>query len=143
YETEFTNSGITYWELSNNPTEPLLTTDGNHITYSEVTEKLSDGSFTVYTFSNHDVQQYRDEDANATYVADDTRRWRYDPFTSRELERGNLLSKTMYAADNSKVREEIYTYNDDPNRFNTSVRFIDVKEKVFIIGSSMLNYQVY
>lgn len=136
YATELQDGDIYNWELSSVPVEPFLTTDGNHITYSEVTEELSDGSFTVYRYTNHDNLEYRDENANTTLVTrvSESQRWRYDPFTSRELERGNLLSKAMYRADSSVVMEEVYTYNSDPNRFDEFVRNIDVKDRTFFIG---------
>lgn len=143
YVTEYDDGTITNWELTSVPVEPFLTTDGNHVTYSEVAEVLADGSFTIYKYTNHDDEVYRDEDANATYVADDDRRWRYDPFTSRELERGNLLTKTMYAVGNTKVREEQYTYNSDPDRFTSFVRYLDVKHRSFYLGETQILDKVF
>ncbi len=138
YVTEYTTISkgdtLDIYELSSVPVESFLTTDGNHVTYSEVTEKLSDGSFTIYRYTNHENSIYQDKGAEANIAPLDNRFWRYDPFTSRELERGNLLSKTMYRADSSVVMEEEYTYNSDPDRFNEFVRFVEVKNRSFYIG---------
>ncbi len=114
----------------------MLSTNENHVTYSEVTEVLSDGSHTVYTYTNHETVDYRDEPRRESYSSIDNERWRYDPFISRELERGNLLTMTMYASDGSRRQEEQYTYNSDPNRFNTFIRAVSVKEQVLYEGSS-------
>ena len=143
YTVTTSGGGVEVWELSNNPQGPLLTTNENHVTYSEVAEELADGSYTVHTYTNHESGVYRDEAPNAILSSPDNQRWRYDPFTSRELERGNLVNQTMYTSDDRKVQEVSYTYNNDPNRFNTFIRSITVDQQVLYEGSDHPRGSIY
>ena len=98
-----------YELASENPIRPLSTTDGNHVTYSQVKETLPDGSYSVYRYTNHDYP-----------LCCDTRpTWRnsftnqlilFNTFNSRELFRGLLLQKTDYSAGNKQVRDEKNEY---------------------------------
>ena len=69
---------------------------GCHIGYSEVTTVLSDGSATVFKFTNYDdghmdeMPLYNAQDAGANH------HFRYEPFTSRSMERGLLKSREEY-----------------------------------------------
>lgn len=71
---------------------PICTNSlGNHIGYSEVVEKLPDGSYTKYKFSNFDTGNL-DEIGIASIQTENP----YQPYNSKEQERGNLLSKEIY-----------------------------------------------
>ena len=94
------------------PLVQLSTTGGNHVTYSEVKEVREDGSYTIYTYSNHDTSSsdYLDEYPAYRYENADNR-LENDVYTSRELMRGNLLSRKDYRADGKLVMSEQMTYN--------------------------------
>jgi YD repeat-containing protein len=68
---------------------------GNFIGYSEVVEKLSDGSFTRYKYSNFDTGNL-DEIGIASIQTESP----YQPYNSKEQERGNLLAKEVYDKNN-------------------------------------------
>ncbi len=109
---------------------PLSTTNGNHVTYSRVTEQESDGSNTVYTYTNHD--EYPDEeplqvDSNIDEIL-------LNSFTSKELERGLLKNVSTYNSNHDLVKEVEFKYNDEPNRYNSFVRTIN---KFFINGCNV------
>ena len=107
------------WELdgaytlaSEHPVRPLSTTDGNHVTYSQVKETKSDGSFSVYRYSNHDQPQYcdrnplwRSENLDSLLL--------FNAFDSKELFRGLLLRKTDFNADNRMIQDVSNEYNLD------------------------------
>lgn len=54
--------------LSDNAIQPISITGGNSVNYSEVTEKGSDGSYTVFKFSNFDNSAYLDEPQTSQYL---------------------------------------------------------------------------
>jgi len=68
---------------------------GSHIGYSEVIEKLSDSSYTRYKFSNFDTGNL-DEIGITSMQTENP----YQPYNSKEQERGNLLSKQIYDSNN-------------------------------------------
>ena len=68
---------------------------GSHIGYSEVVEKLSDGSYTRYKFSNFDTGNL-DEIGIASIQTESP----YQAYDSKEQERGNLLSKQICDSNN-------------------------------------------
>lgn len=90
---------------------------GSHIGYSEVVEKLSDGSFSKYKFSNFD-NGYLDEQFDNSLQLSITA---YQPYTSNEMKRGLLLSKEYF--DNNGVikmlTENIYKKNTNPGYIRT------------------------
>lgn len=75
---------------------PVCTnSSGSHIGYSEVVEKLSDGSYIKYKFSNFDTGNL-DEKSIASIQTENP----YQPYNSKEQERGNLLLKEIYDSNN-------------------------------------------
>lgn len=83
-------------------------THGAHIGYSQVVERLADGSFSIYKYSNFDTGQI-DKRSDATIQGHTI----YEPYSSRDQERGLLLSKTDYDSSNNKTRSMYYTYEKD------------------------------
>lgn len=82
---------------------------GSHVGYSEVIEKYSDGSFSRYKYTNFDDRHFDepcDMNIQLTHVL-------YEPYSSREQERGLLKTKEDYDS-NSKLKHSIdYEYEKD------------------------------
>ncbi|WP_419698978.1 hypothetical protein [Mucilaginibacter sp. NFX135] len=123
YEKLKTTSGtLNSYHLSSAPLNYLNTTNGNHITYTEVTEKSNEG-YHVYSYTNHD-NGYMDKDpflaiGNPLFSRD---------ISKLELERGRLLGDKIYSKDKFLLQETINEYNDDVNRYNNYVRSIQSTE---------------
>jgi hypothetical protein len=67
---------------------------GSHIGYSQVVEKRSDGSFIKYYYTNFD-NGHGDESASAAETLQPTRT-PYEPYSSKEQERGLLQKEEQY-----------------------------------------------
>lgn len=117
----------------------LANTDGSHITYSSVTEKLSDGSKTVYYYSNHDG--FPDEEP-VEVLHDFDKKLPLNKFISKELERG-LLDSVQYYNGNLLVKKELYTYNSNPYRYNDYVKSINTFLLYSMIRLSALKYYTF
>lgn len=104
---------------SENPVRPLSTTDGSHVTYSRVTESRSDGSSTVFEYSNHDSPVGRDTEPLRRQLCDSL--FMDAPFNSHELFRGLLLKRTDLASDGHCVRMEENTYATDTTGYMNAV----------------------
>jgi len=106
---------------SENLLNPLSSTNGNHVTYSRVVEKRYGKGYTVYTYTNHN--NYPDQEpVNVVNNIDSA--VLYNPFTSRELERGLLTSETQYNQNNQAVFRKAYSYNSTAERYNDYIRVI-------------------
>jgi len=104
---------------SDNPQVPLSTTNGSHVTYSRVIERRPKNGFTVYTYTDHIL--FPDE-APISFVFNTETMMLNTPFTSRELERGLLLSTSVYDEGNRLLKTVVNEYNNDPARYNDFVR---------------------
>lgn len=106
---------LTYTEtlFSVQSTLPACTIgQGSHIGYSAVTEQLSDGSYTTSRFSNFDTGNV-DEMPTATLQLTQTP---YQPYSSREHERGKILQESVYNNTGSLVKQKnihFTAYNKD------------------------------
>lgn len=86
----------------------------NHIAYSRVIEELSDGSKTIYKYSNFDTDN--DEEACGIFspeLSDDLHFF----YTSNELSRGLLKELSIYDSTNNLKRKIYYTYNVDKSDY--------------------------
>lgn len=114
----------------------------SHITYSEVTEKDLDGSFTVYKFKNYD-NGYHDNEAE-NYISDNANVgdfWKDDEMNSLEIERGQLLSEEKYNSSNTLKQSVINTYNTSATRFDNHVRRIKlVPNPIFSANYPSIRY---
>jgi len=99
----------------------LANTNGNHVTYSRVIEKLSDNSKTIYYYTNH--EKYPDE-APVNALDNIDSELPINSFMSKEIERG-LLDSIEYYKNDAPVKKELYYYNSDPNRYNDFVKSIN------------------
>jgi len=126
----------------------LNTTNGNHITYSEVVERESGNGYTITKYSNQD-NGYMDRPAFSQTVITpgiEPCPYLYKSFGSLELERGLPLSKSYYKNDNVLLREESFLYNDDPNRFQDYVNVyagITLRPNFFIYNATYPLYTYY
>lgn len=116
------NYTTTYYIMQENHINQLSTTNGNHVTYSRIIEKLSDGSQTVYTYSNH--EDFMDE-TPVMMLYNINEKLLFNSFISKELERGLLLKTEYMNNEGLPIRTEINTYNSDPNRYRDFVKSIN------------------
>lgn len=113
----FNDNGIVYSKklFSSQSVLPACNNSmGSHIGYSEVTEKLSDGSYTRYFYTNFD-NGHIDEAVPCLQIT----RTPYEPGTSLEAERGLPLKEWYYNAANTlvKKREIEYTALNKTNEY--------------------------
>jgi hypothetical protein len=120
--TENNNYNYTYSFGNEQLQNQLANTNGSHITYSRVTEKLSNGSKTVYYYMNHEKFLDKEPETTAGNLGDSLP---CNKFNSYELERG-LLDRVEYYKNTVTVKKEAYTYNSDPNRYNDFVKSINI-----------------
>lgn len=112
---------VDYHRVLDNNFLPLGTTNGNHMTYSEVTEK-GDGGYTVYKFSNHDNGYV---DRIPTFVASNFSATYFDEqFISNEPFRGLLLNQAIYNGNKQLLKESAYTYYIDTTGADYKLAYI-------------------
>lgn len=101
------NLSLYYGSILDNNFLQLSTTNGNHITYSEVTERSGRG-YTVYKFNNHD-NGYPDKAPYVMYTNFDSR-WHEEGFISMAPFRGLTASTTWYDESKRKVKNISSSY---------------------------------
>jgi hypothetical protein len=129
YFDEVSNSDGFSSKFSSLPMNYRNTTNGNHITYSEVTEKSGEG-YTVYRYTNHD-NGFPDRNAFTVRSPDKFAVGYQKLFANLELERGLVKSVSDYAADKFLLKHVVNNYNDDPARYNIYVRACQVSGGAF------------
>ncbi len=102
------------------PVRPLSTTDGNHVTYSQVKETASDGSNSQYRYSNHDLSDCCDKLPLWRGMTTDSLLY-FNAFNTRELFRGLLLQKADYDVNGRLICDEQNEYNMDTTTFVKSI----------------------
>lgn len=135
YAPDYNN--LDYFHFSTEDIFPMGRLDGSPITYSEVTELSEDGSYIVYKYKNHDngfqdkpLVNYKTDHPDTFVDENGTKKrfWTNTDIISMNLERGQILSETYYTPGKSvskkSVKEIIYEYNDDNNRFNDNIRVL-------------------
>ena len=98
----------------------LSTTNGNHVTYSLVTEYRSDGSKLEFSYSNHDSGNNLDELPLARYETLDNTCLE-DSFTSHQLSRGLITEIREYDMNGHLTRAEKRDYSLDTTNFIKAV----------------------
>jgi len=132
-------------------------TDGRDVVYSEVQEQLPDGSINIYDYSNSDNPTYRDEPplfvySNAFEYTNSVGLYEgnfitsvniystgINPFmshSSRELERGQLLTLTSKNAAGNIVKLVQNTYNSDPTRFTNTSNYVRSYDNYSNVGAN-------
>lgn len=92
--------------------------NGCHVGYTEVIEKREDNAFSRYVFTNFD-NGYLDEPAEA--IIQETRT-AYEPYASKEQERGNLVEQEDYNSGGVRVKNKIISYEKDNSSTTNYVR---------------------
>jgi hypothetical protein len=82
-----------------------INSQGSPVGYSEVVEKLNDGSYTKYFFSNFDNGYLDEPTINILPI-----QTAYDPYTSNDEERGKTLKTEWHSANDVLVRSDVFTY---------------------------------
>lgn len=88
----------------------LGNTNGNHVTYSEVTEKSGEG-YIVYKYTNHD-NGYNDKAPYITHTNFDTK-WHEEGFQSLEQFRGNPIYTGYFDKNKKTIKDIVYEYSSD------------------------------
>ncbi|TKC54976.1 hypothetical protein FBD94_25630 [Pedobacter hiemivivus] len=83
-----------------------ISAQGNHVGYSEVVEKLSDGSYTKYYFSNFDTGA-KDDAADTTIQLSHIS---YDPYSARDQDRGKLIKELQYSNQDKLLKKQEISY---------------------------------
>ncbi|WP_410222294.1 hypothetical protein [Pedobacter sp.] len=136
---------IIYWLFTNYSVTPLSFTGGNHITYSRVKEKFTDGSYKIYEYSNHNNPIYRNVAANNGTYVDMASRINV-AFTDMAYSRGKLLSETTYDSSNKLLQQITREYNNNPARFNEAIRATDITQAIVdghSYGKQIIAYKHY
>lgn len=126
-----------YTGWSNNNVSLPYYTNGSPITYSNVQESNSDGSYKTYTYSNHD-NGYLDNTGTfyvLTQFPSSTPSIQSVNSNSLQLDRGLLLNEKTYALGSVLINSKTYTYNSDPTRLNTNIRKYTYDKKFSLSGS--------
>lgn len=128
----YSYSSVTYKKWSTNSINPQYYYHGPALTYSDVSveQTNSDDSqsngHTVYQFSNYD-NGYLNRPARQ--IMDDravSAEWKSDEECSMDLERGKVLTETVFNSGWRMLSKTTNEYNDDPARFNDNVRLLEL-----------------
>ena len=111
YYTQPKTYSLTYEYFNELPFNRLSDTDGNHVTYSFVTETFADGGSVTYRYSNHDTPNAVDNDPVAQLVTTQTDLNLSSKFNSGQLFRGLLLERQTKKSGGSTVLKESFSYN--------------------------------
>jgi YD repeat-containing protein len=122
YSFGFTSTGspsLIYQAYYLMPLLPLTDfSTGNYIGYSEVVEKLPDGSFTIFKYTNHD-NGYNDE--NWLLTKDGWFNYQLQS-SSRSHERGKLLEQSLFDNAGTIVSKTVNTYARNNNNYVRGVQ---------------------
>ena len=111
---------------------------GRHIGYTHVIDRLPDGAYTRYTFSNFDTAGMSCLDTPCDYIRQYPYMTGIAPVSGREQDRGLLLEKREYDSGGTLKRKSTYTYSSDTQE--ASVRALYVREYIddAVIGNGSL-----
>lgn len=145
------NHSVAYYEASVHSTVSYgMNTQGTHIGYKEVVEKSSDGSYTKYEYTSYDsdiygITHYDKPAKTIGWIPGDDR---FITSSSLARERGKLIRLTHFTNTNQPIQRILYTYNNDPNRFNDYIRSTENRLKStcspydgLVLGAAFLEYK--
>nr|WP_199159147.1 hypothetical protein [Pedobacter sp. ASV2] len=105
----FNDNGVVYSKslFSSQSVLPgCINAQGSHVGYSEVIEKLPDGSYTKYKYNNFDNGHGDEAADNILQIS----RTPYEPYSSTEEERGSLMSEQNYNSNGKNIKSHIIDY---------------------------------
>lgn len=111
---------IYYGKVIDNNFLLLSNTNGNHVTYSEVTEKSGEG-FITYKYRNHD-NGYLDAEPYITHTNFDSK-WHEEGFISKQHMRGLRQSIVYFDKNKNIVKEIVYDYTPEGTETNYKVPY--------------------
>lgn len=121
-----------YYEMfSERSYNQISLTDGNHVTYSSVTEVIPGKGRTVYHYSNHDTPSCLDVDPVRTWY-DEESDFITTPLISKALSRGLLLREEEYDEDGVLKRRDVREYAQD------TTQYIKTLPKRYFAGSYIM-----
>ncbi|MNX73687.1 hypothetical protein D3C86_1050940 [compost metagenome] len=142
YEEGKDFSGTPYRRFNSLSLNYLNNSNGNHINYSEVTEKTM-GGYKVLKFTNHD-NGYLDKEPFAQHDYDvESSRYDQQLFGSLALERGLLLSEQLFTDKKVKINKTENKYNDDPTRYSKYVRSVFEVTPPGRLGFNKVAFPIY
>lgn len=130
------SSSLYYQRAKDNNLYPLSSTNGNHVTYSEVTEKNDQGFFVKF-YTNHD-NGYHDiapplmhSNYNSAYFE--------DPFISKQVYRGLMLKTKIYSLSKDLKQEIEKIYDIDTILAASSLASEEAVPFMQRVGESSVN----
>jgi len=143
------NSFDYFFRFTSNPVHPMSTTQGNHVTYSEVKvidgDSEGDNGYTIFKYKNYD-NNFADRPLKG-WICNELEIWNVLPLSSKrywrnaegismKLERGQPILTEVFDKTGTKVKSTEYLYNNDPKRFDEKVRYIrKVRNDINLSGS--------
>lgn len=112
--------------------------DGSPITYTNVQEMNTDGSFKNYTFSNQDngfLDLPGDNYTWSQFTSNVSPVLQRLALNSLELDRGLVLQESTYKTGSIPLYKKFNVYNNDPNRLNSAVRRYFYAKKLSLAGT--------
>lgn len=140
YESGNTSS-YPYERFSSLPLNGDNTTNGNHITYTQVTEKSLNG-YIEYIYYNQD-NGFMDKEPFAKYMATPSSSYAKNAFGKLNLERGLEKEIKYYSQSKTLVKHVTNEYNDDVNRYQNYIRSKQHIDPVTIPGFNIVSYPIY
>lgn len=127
-----TDRPFTYKLLYDNSQYPILSKNGNNVTYSKVREEVENGSTIVYEYSNYSNLLYADI-APFVSLSPNVSGQPYVRTSSRDFARGNQLKMQSFkTGSTSFLTKEETIYEDDQPAINSQngarVYFLDPKD---------------
>lgn len=131
----------TYFKFSSLPLNYMNTTNGNHIAYSQVTERTGNG-FTSFIYSNQDNGFLDKEPITQTGNFIESSKYYKKLYSRLDIERGLILKKKVYTTDSMLKRETINEYNQDVKRYNSYVRAVS-RVQNSALNTTMIAFPLY
>ena len=112
-----------YKEFVNTPLISLYNLDGLPLIYNEVVEKNENGSYDKYIYNAGTTTDLLPLVSRGNDY--------YFDLISRTSEIHKLSNLTSYSNTGQKVKESIYSYRSDPDRYNNGIRFKSFTVRTF------------
>lgn len=128
--------GLKYRTWSSNSKLPLQYTNGNHVTYTKVTEIDPDGGIQEYTYTNHDNGYLNRTPEQAVLSSISFNELSNLKNNNMELERGLVLNEAIYNQHKVRVFNKVYEYNNVATRFDNGNKRFSYNVRTIYDGST-------